>query len=74
MEYPIKLESLEALRKLNATASKMQYSIYVQTETGVIDAKSMLGLWFALSKPAKLIVPKDIEPNDLEVLLAAVLV
>lgn len=61
MTYPFKIESQEDIYKLCELASKEDFNVYLSTSTGVLDAKSLLGLFTALGKEVKLTAPDHIE-------------
>lgn len=57
MTYPFKVNSKEDIYKLCKLASEEDFNVYLSTSTGVLDAKSLLGLFTALGKDVKLIAP-----------------
>lgn len=74
VNYPIKLNSLDALHRLNDIANKKTFEMKLEFGDCVVDAKSLLGLYLVLGKPALLVVPDDIELEYLKKLIAAVFV
>lgn len=54
---PFVINSSEELYKLSEAASKEDYPIYISTEYGLLDAKSVLALFTILGKEIKLVAP-----------------
>jgi hypothetical protein len=61
MTYPVKIETKEDLYKLSELASKEDFSIYLSTSTGLLDAKSILALFTILGKEVNLIAPDHVD-------------
>ena len=54
---PFVINSQEDLYKLSEAASKEDYPIYISTDMGLLDAKSILALFTILGKEIKLVAP-----------------
>lgn len=54
---PFVINSKEELLHLSEEASKQDFSIYISTEHGMLDAKSLLALFTILGKEIKLVAP-----------------
>ena len=57
MVYPITFNSQEDIYNLSLAASKEDYPIYISTENGQIDARSLLALFTIIGKEVKLVAP-----------------
>ena len=55
MIYPYKIESKEDLVKLCELACKEDFPIYISTEYGQVDARSLLGLFTIIGKDINLV-------------------
>ena len=63
MTYPFKIETKEDLYKLSNLASNEDFSIYLSTSTGLLDAKSLLALFTILGKEVNLIAPDHVSAS-----------
>ena len=54
---PFVINTQEELYKLSEAASKENYPIYISTQYGMLDAKSILALFTILGKEIKLVAP-----------------
>lgn len=54
---PFVINTQEELYKLSEAASKENYPIYISTDYGMLDAKSILALFTILGKEIKLVAP-----------------
>ena len=57
MVYPYKIESREDLMRLCELASKEDFPIYISTEYGQIDARSLLSLFTIMGQDINLVAP-----------------
>lgn len=57
MIYPYKIETKEDLYRLSELASQEDYPIYISTDIGQLDAKSILALFTILGKEINLVAP-----------------
>ena len=64
MIYPYKIETKEDLLRLSELASQENYPIYISTELGQIDAKSILALFTILGKEINLVAPDHANSSD----------
>ena len=55
MNCTVKINTKEDLYRLSELASKEDYPIFISTEYGQIDAKSLLGLFTIMGKEVKLV-------------------
>jgi hypothetical protein len=57
MVQPVKFETKEDLYRFSELASKQDFNIYISTELGQLDAKSLLALFTILGKEVKIVAP-----------------
>lgn len=57
MIHPYKINSVEELHRLSELASKEDFNVYISTELGQIDAKSILALFTIMGKEVNLVAP-----------------
>lgn len=64
MIYPYKIETKEDLYRLSELASQEDYPIYISTDMGQLDAKSLLALFTILGKEINLVAPDHSKGED----------
>lgn len=64
MVYPYKIETKEDLYRLSELASKEDFPIYITTEHGQLDARSLLALFTIFGKEVNLVAPDHINGKD----------
>lgn len=64
MVYPYRIDTVEDLRKLSDLACREDFPIYISTDYGQIDARSILGLFTALGKDIHLVAPDHADADD----------
>ena len=64
MIYPYKIETKEDLYRVSELASHEDYPIYISTEYGLIDAKSILALFTILGKEINIVAPDHADSKD----------
>ena len=57
MIQPIKFETKEDLYRFSELASKQDFNIYISTNYGQLDAKSLLALFTILGKEVNIVAP-----------------
>jgi hypothetical protein len=57
MVYPYKIETREDLIRLSELACKEDFTIYIGTPYGQIDARSLLGLFTIMGQDINLVAP-----------------
>ena len=57
MVYPYKIETKEDLFRLSELACKENFPIYISTNYGQIDARSLLGLFSVVGQDISLVAP-----------------
>ena len=61
---PFVINTQEELYKLSEAASKENYPIYISTQYGMLDAKSILALFTILGKEIKLVAPDHANADE----------
>lgn len=64
MIYPYVINTKEDLYRLSEMASKENYPIYISTEYGQLDARSLLALFTILGKEINLVAPDHANEED----------
>ena len=57
MVTPVKFETKEDLFRFSELASKQDFNIYIGTEDGQLDAKSLLALFTILGREVNIVAP-----------------
>ena len=57
MVTPVKFETKEDLFRFSELASKQDFNIYIGTEYGQLDAKSLLALFTILGREVNIVAP-----------------
>ena len=57
MVTPVKFETMEDLFRFSELASKQDFNIYIGTEYGQLDAKSLLALFTILGREVNIVAP-----------------
>ena len=63
MIQPVKFETKEDLFRFSELASKQDFNIYISTEYGQLDAKSLLALFTILGKDVNIVAPDHASAN-----------
>ena len=64
MVYPYKINSKEDITRLVELACKKDFPIYISTDYGQIDARSLLGLFTVIGKEINLVAPDHSDADD----------
>ena len=57
MVTPVKFETKEDLFRFSELASKQDFNVYISTEYGQLDAKSLLALFTILGREVNIVAP-----------------
>ena len=63
MVQPLKFETKEDLLRFSEMASNENYGIYISTSHGMLDARSLLGLFTILGKEVNVVAPDHSDSN-----------
>ena len=64
MVQPVKFETKEDLYRFSELASKEDFNIYISTQFGQLDAKSLLALFTILGKDVNVVAPDHASADD----------
>ena len=64
MIQPVKFMSKEDLYRFSELASKENFNIYISTDYGQLDAKSLLALFTILGKEVNVVAPDHTDADD----------
>lgn len=66
MTRSIKVKNTEDIQKINQIVSNYGFDIWIHGKSGMVDAKSLLGMFLlSLNEPLKLVVEDDIDTTAL---------
>ena len=60
MVTPVKFETKEDLFRFSELASKQDFNIFIGTDYGQLDAKSLLALFTILGKEVNVVAPEQV--------------
>ena len=63
MVTPVKFETKEDLFRFSELASKQDFNIYIGTEYGQLDAKSLLALFTILGREVNIVAPDHVSAD-----------
>ena len=71
MTRKIRVKNTEDIQKINAIVTRYEYDIWIHGKSGMVDAKSLLGMFLlSLNEPLALVVEDDIDASSLYKALA----
>lgn len=66
MTRSIRVKNTEDIQKINKIVTKYGFDIWIHGKSGMVDAKSLLGMFLlSLNEPLKLVVEDDVDPKKL---------
>lgn len=66
MTKRIRVKNTEDIQKINAIVTRYSYDIWIHGKSGMVDAKSLLGMFLlSLNEPLKLVTEDDIDAAPL---------
>lgn len=66
MTRDIDIKSEEQVERINRLACEAPYEVWLSTETVMLDARSLLGLYSLVGKRAKLVTEDYVSPKSLD--------
>ena len=63
MTKTIEITSKSQVEKINQLASKAPYEVWLSTDTVMLDARSLLGLFALVGKKARVVVADNVNPK-----------
>ena len=70
MVREINIKDKAQVEKINQLACETPYEVWLSTETMMLDARSLLGLFALIGKRAHVVVEDDVNPRALDKLVA----
>ena len=64
MTKTIDITSRDQVRRISALASRMPYEVWLSTDTVMLDARSLLGLYALVGKKARVVAEDDVNPRS----------
>ncbi|WP_295581824.1 hypothetical protein [uncultured Oscillibacter sp.] len=64
MIHEIAIKSREQVEKINHLACETPYEVWLSTDTLMLDARSLLGLFALVGKKAHVIAEDDVDPKQ----------
>ena len=52
------------MRRISELASRMPYEVWLSTDTVMLDARSLLGLYALVGKKARVVAEDDVNPRS----------
>lgn len=66
MTRSIKVKNTEDIQKINQIVSNYGFDIWIHGKSGMVDAKSLLGMFLlSLNEPLKIVVEDDVDTTAL---------
>ena len=66
MTRAIKVKNTDDIQKINRIVTRYGYDIWIHGKSGMVDAKSLLGMFLlSLNEPLSLVVENDVDATDL---------
>ena len=66
MTRDIDIKSNEQVERINRLACKAPYEVWLSTDTVMLDARSLLGLYALVGKRAKVVTEDSLNPKTLD--------
>ena len=70
MTKTIDIKDKAQVEKINELACETPYEVWLSTDTVMLDARSLLGLFALVGKKASVVVEDDVAPRTLDRLVA----
>ena len=70
MTRDIDIKSEEQVVRINRLACAAPYEVWLSTDTVMLDARSLLGLFALVGRRARVVVEDDVPPRSLDRLVA----
>ena len=64
MTKTIDITSRDQVRRISELASRMPYEVWLSTDTVLLDARSLLGLYALVGKKARGVAEDDVNPRS----------
>ena len=72
MTKAIKVKNSEDIQTINSIVTEFPFDIWIHGKSGMVDAKSLLGMFLlSLNEPLELVIEDDEDPKDVKKLFKA---
>ena len=72
MTKAIKVKNTEDIQTINSIVTEFPFDIWIHGKSGMVDAKSLLGMFLlSLNEPLELVIEDDEDPTDVKKLFKA---
>ncbi len=72
MTKAIRVKNTEDIQKINSIVTQFPFDIWIHGKSGMVDAKSLLGMFLlSLNEPLSLVLEDDEDPHDVKKLFKA---
>ena len=72
MTKAIKVKNTEDIQTINSIVTEFQFDIWIHGKSGMVDAKSLLGMFLlSLNEPLELVIEDDEDPKEVKKLFKA---
>ncbi|MFI3115447.1 MAG: HPr family phosphocarrier protein [Clostridia bacterium] len=66
MKKTIKVKNTSDIQKINQVVVEFPFDIWIHSQSGMVDAKSLLGMFLlGINEPLDLVIPDDVDGTDL---------
>ncbi|MFI3226296.1 MAG: HPr family phosphocarrier protein [Clostridia bacterium] len=66
MKKAIKVKNTNDIQKINQIVTAFSYDIWIHSKSGMVDAKSLLGMFLlGINEPLELVIPDDVDGSAL---------
>ena len=72
MTRGIRVKNTDDIQKINKIVTRYGFDIWIHGKSGMVDAKSLLGMFLlSLNEPLELVIEDDEDPKDVKKLFKA---
>ena len=72
MTRAIRVKNTEDIQKINKIVTKSPFDVWIHGKSGMVDAKSLLGMFLlSLNEPLELVIEDDEDPKEVKKLFKA---
>ena len=72
MTKAIKVKNTEDIQTINSIVTEFPFDIWIHGKSGMVDAKSLLGMFLlSLNEPMELVIEDDEDPKEVKKLFKA---
>ena len=72
MTKAIRVKNTEDIQKINKIVTQFPFDVWIHGKSGMVDAKSLLGMFLlSLNEPLELVIEDDEDPKEVKKLFKA---